>query len=138
VSSQRFSVSELGPEVVEGRRKTRRQSAEHVFLNLVQCRNLFLKQLLRPQTTRKDFISSHALSKKRVGMKIATEAIAWIEDSRSAPLPLSNWLKEFRDDYRARRYYLNEISGSTARMHAYYVVRFLSQAGKVLFRKGSQ
>jgi len=85
-----------------------------------------------------DLYHSRALAKKRVGMWIATDAIAWIEDSRSAPVPFRSWLKEFRDDYRARRHYLNEISGSVARMHAYYAVRLLSHAGKALFRKGSQ
>ena len=81
-----------------------------------------------------DLYHSRALSAKGIGMKIATDAVAWIEDPRRVTVPLTRWLKDLRDDYRARRHYLTNAGGSAWRMHAYYALRLLSHVWKLLSR----
>lgn len=81
-----------------------------------------------------DLYQSRRLSEMGVGMRIASDAIAWIEDPRGESIPFARWLKDLRDDHRARSHYLKETSGSAWRMHAYYAVRFLSHVGKMFFR----
>lgn len=81
-----------------------------------------------------DLYQSKCLSEKGVGMRIAGDAIAWIEDPRGESIPFALWLKDLKGDYRARRHYLRENSGSAWRMNAYYAVRVLSHLGKLLFR----
>ncbi|MDP9200443.1 MAG: glycosyltransferase [Gemmatimonadota bacterium] len=80
-----------------------------------------------------DLYQSRRLSEMGVGMRIASDAIAWIEDPRAESIPFARWLTDLRGDYRARRHYLKETSGSAWRMHAYYALRFLSRVGKLVF-----
>lgn len=76
-----------------------------------------------------DLYQSRCLARKGVRMMIAGDAIAWIEVPTNESVPFRRWFRDLRDDYRARRHYVSEGSGSAWRMHAYYAVRLLRQIG---------
>jgi glycosyltransferase involved in cell wall biosynthesis len=76
-----------------------------------------------------DLYQSRCLARNGVRMMIAGDAIAWIEVPTNEHIPFRRWMRDLRDDYRARRHYISEGSGSAWRMHAYYAVRLLRQLG---------
>ena len=80
-----------------------------------------------------DLYQSRCLSEKGVAMRVASDAIAWIEDPRNEDVPFARWIKDLRDDYSARRHYVRAISGSAWRLRAYYAVRFLRRIRKLVF-----
>ena len=79
-----------------------------------------------------DLYQSQRLSERGVSMRIAADAIAWIDDPRTERMPFAVWLRDLKADYRVRRHYVEETARSRWRMHAYYAVRILSRIGKLL------
>jgi glycosyltransferase involved in cell wall biosynthesis len=73
-----------------------------------------------------DILHSYLLRKKGLQLFIDTFARCELEVMKKDKITFNDFLRDFSRDYSARRYYMNKVSGVSARMYIYYLIRFFS------------
>lgn len=104
---------------------------------VVHCRNNLVLSNYYPYSGKaycEDMYHSRCLRAMGVKMLIASEAIAWIVDSRNEKVSFWNWWKELLREYSTRRHYLSATANNYMWMHIYYIIRCFGYMLKTLRR----